>query len=46
MEKYLDDNGDLTIYYEFDQTHKYEVDSYILPKVKIAGTYKKTGKKS
>ena len=45
MEKYLDDDGNLTIYYEFDQTHKYEVDSYILPRVKVAGTYKKTGKK-
>ena len=45
MEKYLNDDGSLTIHYEIDKTNNNEVDSYILPKVKLAGTYKKTDKR-
>ena len=46
MEKYLEDDGSLTGYFEIGNTQNNEVDSYILPKVKLAGTYKKTGKRS
>ena len=45
MEKYLDDDGSLTIYYEIGDTQYQEADSYILPRVKLAGTYKNTGKR-
>lgn len=45
LEKYLEDDGSLTIYYEIGSMQNKEVDSYILPKVKLAGTYKKTGKR-
>ncbi|MCI9078283.1 MAG: ABC transporter permease subunit [Lachnospiraceae bacterium] len=45
MEKYLNDDGSLTVYYEIDRSGYYEVDSYILPRVKLAGTYKKAGKR-
>ena len=46
MEKYLEDDGSLTVYYEIGNIQNGGVDSYILPKVKLAGTYKKTGKRS
>lgn len=45
MEKYLDDDGSLTIYYEIGDTQYQEADSYILPRVKLAGTYKNTDKR-
>jgi len=45
IEKYLNDDGSLTIHYEIDRANNNEVDSYILPKVKLAGTYKKTSKR-
>ncbi|MFG6392996.1 MAG: ABC transporter permease [Lachnospiraceae bacterium] len=43
--KYLEDDGSLVIYYEFDNASNVnEVDSFTLPKVKLAGTYKKQRK--
>lgn len=43
--KYLEDNKSLVIYYEFDNSSQIDnVDSFILPKVKLAGTYKKQRK--
>lgn len=43
IEKYLEDDGTLTIYYDisYNQYGSVNVDSLILPKVKLAGRYKR-----
>ena len=46
IEQYLEDDGSLKIYYELDNVQNTDVDSYTLPRVKLAGTYKKTRSRS
>ena len=39
IDKYLNDDGTLTIHYNLSHNTNYEVDSYILPRAEIAGDY-------
>ncbi len=42
IEQYLEDDGSLKVYYEISNIQNLDVDSYMLPRVKLAGAYKKT----
>lgn len=45
-DRYLDEDGSLTLYYDINYNNlNYEVDSFCLPKVKLAGEYTGTDRK-
>ena len=41
LEKYFNKDGTLTLYYDISSTGLYSIDTYTMPKVKLAGSYSK-----